>query len=105
MFRGRVKRILDLAGWGPRLGLPGPGDLVAVWGAAGTSGRGRAVAARRGAGLVHVEDAFLRSILPGRASGKLARRGPIGLIVDPVGLHFDPNRPSLIESEIVRRPV
>ena len=98
MFRGRVKRILDLAGWGPRLGLPGSGDLVAVWGAAATSGRGRAIAARRGAGLVHVEDAFLRSILPGRASGKLARRGPIGLIVDPVGLHFDPNRPSLIET-------
>ena len=98
MFRGRVRRILDLSGWGPRLGLPGPDDLVAVWGAAATAGRGRAIAARRGAGLVHIEDAFLRSILPGRAAGPMARRGPVGLIADPIGLHFDPSRPSLIET-------
>lgn len=78
MFRGRVKRILDLAGWGPRFGLPGPGDLVAVWGAAGTSGRGRAVAARRGAGLVHVEDAFLRSILPGAHPASWRGAAPSG---------------------------
>ena len=25
--------------------------------------------------------------------------GPVGLIVDPVGLHFDPARPSLIEGD------
>ena len=100
MLRGRVRRILDLSGWSPRPGLAGPGDLVGVWGAAGTAWRGRAIAARRGAGLVHVEDAFLRSILPGRARGPLARRGPIGLIVDPLGLHFDPSRPSLIETLI-----
>ena len=100
MFRGRVRRILDLGGWGPHLGLPGPEDLVAIWGGAATAGRGRRIAARRGAGLVHVEDAFLRSILPGRASGRLAKRGPIGLIVDPIGLHFDADRPSLIETLI-----
>ncbi|MFV0410714.1 MAG: capsular polysaccharide biosynthesis protein [Paracoccus sp. (in: a-proteobacteria)] len=97
MFRGRVRRILDLAGWGPRLGLPGSDDSVAIWGGSPTAWRGKAIAARRGAGLVHVEDAFLRSILPGRARGQ---RGPIGLIVDPIGLHFDPGRPSLIETLI-----
>ncbi|NHF72434.1 capsular polysaccharide biosynthesis protein [Paracoccus xiamenensis] len=95
-----MRRILDLAGWGPRLGLAGRDDLIGIWGAAGTAWRGHAVAARTGAGLVHVEDAFLRSILPGRARGALARRGPIGLIVDPLGLHFDPGRPSLIETLI-----
>ncbi|MDO5642913.1 MAG: capsular polysaccharide biosynthesis protein, partial [Paracoccus sp. (in: a-proteobacteria)] len=46
------------------------------------------------------EDAFLRSVLPGRAKARIARRGPIGLIVDPVGLHFDPAHPSLIEALI-----
>ena len=100
LLRGRARRILDLAGWGPRLGLAGADDLIGIWGAAGTAWRGRAIAARRGAGLVQIEDAFLRSILPGRAKGRLARRGPIGLIVDPLGLHFDPTRPSLIETLI-----
>ena len=94
----RIRRILTLAGWSPRLGIPGPGDAVGVWGASPTAWRGRAVAHRRGAQLVTVEDAFLRSILPGRARGRVARRGPVGLIVDPLGLHFDPSRPSLIET-------
>ncbi|MDO5658097.1 MAG: capsular polysaccharide biosynthesis protein [Paracoccus sp. (in: a-proteobacteria)] len=102
-LRGDVRRILTLGGWGPRLGLPGPGDAVGIWGAAGTAWRGRHIAARRGAHLVHVEDAFLRSVLPGRATGaglRGLRRGPLGLIVDPLGLHFDPSRPSLIEALI-----
>lgn len=58
------------------------------------------VADRRGAALVTIEDAFLRSVLPGRAVGPVARRGPLGLLIDPVGLHFDPTRPSLIETLI-----
>ncbi len=93
----RVRRILTLAGWTPRLGLAGSGDAVGVWGASPTAWRGRAVAARRGARVVTVEDAFLRSVLPGRATGAMGRRGPVGLIVDPFGLHFDPSQPSLIE--------
>ena len=100
MFRGRVSRILELAGWQPKFGLPGRNDLVAVWGGSPIAYRGRYIAARRGSGLVHVEDAFLRSILPGRASGPVAKRGPIGLIADPVGLHFDPRSPSLLEKLI-----
>ncbi|WP_018000446.1 capsular polysaccharide biosynthesis protein [Paracoccus sp. N5] len=98
LTRPRLRRILKLAGWAPRLGLPGPGDAVGIWGNSPTAWRGRAVAARRGARLVHVEDAFLRSVLPGRAHGPVARRGPIGLLIDPVGLHFDPGAPSLIET-------
>lgn len=94
----RLRRILELAGWDLRLGLPGPGEQVAVWGGSPTAWRGRSVAGRRGAVLVTVEDAFLRSILPGRAKDRVARRGPVGLLIDPLGLHFDPARPSLIET-------
>ena len=95
----RLRRILGLAGYRVTLGLPGPGDLVGIWGASPTAWRGKALAARRGAGLLRVEDAFLRSVLPGRArGGPVARRGPVGLILDPLGLHFDPETPSLIET-------
>ncbi|WP_325168823.1 capsular polysaccharide biosynthesis protein [Paracoccus caeni] len=93
----RLRRIVELAGWQIRTGLPDTGDSVGIWGASPTAWRGRAVAARRGNPLVTIEDAFLRSVLPGRAKGRVARRGPIGLIIDPVGVHFDPSRPSLIE--------
>ncbi|HHW33697.1 MAG TPA: capsular polysaccharide biosynthesis protein [Paracoccus solventivorans] len=78
-------------------GLPGPGDAVAVWGAGPTAWRGRAIARQRGAKVVTVEDAFLRSVLPGRDRSRIGRRGPIGLLIDPLGLHFDPSSPSLIE--------
>ncbi len=95
---GRVRRILDLAGYPVHIGLPCRDDLIAIWGNSPTAWRGQAVAGRTGAAILHVEDAFLRSVLPGRARGTVAARGPIGLIIDPVGLHFDPDRPSLIET-------
>ncbi|MDO5621367.1 MAG: capsular polysaccharide biosynthesis protein [Paracoccus sp. (in: a-proteobacteria)] len=95
LWRGpRLRRILMLAGWRPTLGLPRDGDAVGVWGASPYAWRGQAVAARRGVPLVRIEDAFLRSVLPGRARGA---RGPLGLLIDPYGIHFDPTRESLIE--------
>lgn len=94
----RLARILHLAGWQVTLGLPRPGDAVGVWGASTYAWRGEAVARRWNTPLVRIEDAFLRSILPGRARGPLARRGPVGLLIDPLGLHFDPSAPSLIET-------
>jgi capsular polysaccharide export protein len=90
----RLHRMLDLAGHELRFGLPGPEDGVLVWGHSPTAGRGEAVAARRGVPLVRVEDAFLRSIHPGRSR----RDPPLGLLVDPVGLHFDSSAPSRIET-------
>ena len=98
LTRPRIRRIVELAGYRVSLGLPGAGDMVGIWGASPTAWRGKAIAARRGAQLLRVEDAFLRSILPGRAPGRLAQRGPVGLILDPLGLHFDPQTPSLIET-------
>jgi capsular polysaccharide export protein len=95
--RPRLARILTLAGWQATIGLPRAGDAVGTWGASPTAWRGKAIASRRGSALVTVEDAFLRSVLPGRSKAKLARRGPIGLLIDPEGLHFDPSRPSRLE--------
>ncbi|RNF32985.1 capsular polysaccharide biosynthesis protein [Paracoccus methylarcula] len=96
-FKPRLRRILELSGWRPRLGLPGPDDRIGIWGASPTAWRGRAIAARRDTAIVTVEDAFLRSVLPGRARGHMARRGPLGLLIDADGLHFDPARPSRLE--------
>lgn len=90
--RTRVRRILELAGHDVRLGLPGPEDAVAVWGRTPRAGRGERVAAARGVPVLRLEDAFLRSLRPGRAGDP-----PIGLIVDPFGVHYDPGTPSLIE--------
>ena len=95
----RLHRMLELAGHELRLGLPGPEDGVAVWGASPTAWRGEAIAARRGVPLIRIEDAFLRSVHLGRQSGE----APLGLLVDPVGVHFDSSRPSRIE-EILQSP-
>ena len=93
---------MALAGWKITSGVPGPTDHVGVWDASPTAWRGRAFAVRNGARVVTVEDAFLRSVMPGRARGKIAGRGPIGLLIDSVGLHFDPAGPSLIETLVAQ---
>jgi capsular polysaccharide export protein len=89
----RLHRVLELAGHELRFGLPGPGDGVLVWGRSPTAWRGEAIAARKGLPLVRVEDAFLRSIHPGRARGEAA----LGFLIDPVGVHFDSAVPSRME--------
>ena len=89
----RLLRMLALAGHELRFGLPGPGDGVLVWGHSPTAWRGEAIAARRSVPLIRVEDAFLRSVHPGRSG----REPPLGLLVDPVGVHFDSSAPSRIE--------
>ncbi|WP_265502356.1 capsular polysaccharide biosynthesis protein [Paracoccus beibuensis] len=100
----RLSRILALAGYRPALALPRPGEPVGIWGASPTAWRGIAIAAKRNCPIVTVEDAFLRSILPGRARGSLAARGPVGLLIDPDGLHFDPTRPSRLERLVTAPP-
>ena len=95
-----LRRILTAAGHELRPGLPRPGEGVVVWGRSPTAGRGEWAAARHGAPLIRVEDAFLRSLRPGRQGG--AGNGPLGLLIDPVGVHFDASGPSRIE-EIAAR--
>jgi capsular polysaccharide export protein len=96
----RVRRMLALAGWRVALGLPGPDDWVGVWGRSPTAPRGEAVAARRGAPLLRVEDAFLRSVHPGRSGGP-----PLGLALDRTGVHFDAGAPSDLETLLATHPL
>jgi len=96
----RLARILALAGHDLRFGLPRPGDGVLVWGRSPTAPRGEAVASRRNAPLIRVEDAFLRSVHPGRTGA-----APLGLILDPVGVHFDASAPSLLERLLATDPL
>jgi capsular polysaccharide export protein len=96
----RVRRILDLAGYDTRLGWPGPGDVVGVWGNSPTAHRGQAVARKRGAPLMRIEDAFLRSIHPGRAG-----EPPVGLVLDRSGVHYDAACPSDLEQILTTAPL
>ncbi|MGO4851434.1 capsular polysaccharide biosynthesis protein [Phaeovulum sp. W22_SRMD_FR3] len=93
----RLRRILTLAGYQLRFGLPGPDDQVGVWGRSPYAHRGEAIAARRGAGLVRIEDAFLRSVQPGRLG-----EAPLGLLIDPEGVHFDSKTRSRMERLLAR---
>lgn len=96
----RLRRILTLAGHEICLGLPRPGDGVAVWGRSPHAWRGEAVAARRGVPLVRIEDAFLRSVRPGRAGD-----APLGLLIDGRGVHFDGASPSDLEHLLATHPL
>ena len=96
----RLRRILTLAGHELRLGLPSAGDGVVVWGRSPYAARGEAVAAKRGVPLVRIEDAFLRSIRPGRMGD-----APMGLLIDGQGVHFDSARPSMIEGMLAKHPL
>lgn len=96
----RLRRILTLAGYDIRLGLPGPDDLVGIWGNSPTAHRGRAVAAKHQVGLLRVEDAFLRSIHPGRQG-----EPPVGLLLDRSGVHFDPSSQSDLEQILATHPL
>jgi len=51
---------------GIKLGKPNGDDMIGVWGQSPTSPRGEAVARHTDAPILRVEDAFLRSIHPGR---------------------------------------
>ncbi|WP_373354323.1 capsular polysaccharide biosynthesis protein [Pseudoroseicyclus sp. CXY001] len=96
----RIRRILALSGYDVSLGVPSEGDLVGLWGASPTAWRGERVAARRGAKLVRVEDAFLRSLRPGRSG-----EPPMGLLIDETGLHFDGRRASDLETLLATNPL
>jgi capsular polysaccharide export protein len=73
---------------------------VLVWGHSQYAPRGEAAAKATGATLVRVEDAFLRSLHPGRAG-----EPPLGLVIDRTGMHFDATRPSDLETLLARHPL
>ena len=96
----RVRRILSMAGYELTLGLPDRGDMVAVWGQSPNQYRGQWIAKKRKAGLLRVEDAFLRSVQPGRAGDP-----PLGLILDRSGCHFDASYPCDLEKILRHDPL
>ena len=96
----RMRRILELAGFDIKIGRPGDGDAVGVWGQSPTSPRGEAVAAHTDSPVIRVEDAFLRSVLTGR-DGDL----PLGLHIDHHGVHFDPSTRSDLERLLTEDPL
>lgn len=101
LLTGRQARILTLAGLKPRFAIPEPGDLVGVWGRSPYAWRGERMAERTGAQLVRIEDAFLRSIRPGRSG-----EPPLGLMIDRSGgVHFDAATPSALETLLARAPL
>jgi len=95
----RIKRILHLSGYDVRLGKPTDGDLIGVWGKSPTSPRGETIANKTGNPILRVEDAFLRSLHPGRDG-----EPPIGLMLDHKGVHFDASQPSDLETLLATHP-
>lgn len=97
----RLRRIFALAGWELHVfARPRPGDAVGIWGGAGTSARAHALADRTGARMVYLEDAFLRSVHPGRAGDPT-----MGLLIDAQAPHFDATRPSDLETLLATHPL
>ena len=96
----RIRRILELAGHELRLGVPDAADRIAVWGHSPYAARGEAMARQTGAALVRIEDAFLRSVHPGRDGDP-----PLGLVIDSRGMHFDPAQPSDLEVLLATHPL
>ncbi|MGB0439346.1 MAG: capsular polysaccharide biosynthesis protein [Paracoccaceae bacterium] len=109
----QLRHMLATAGYQMRLGLPGVGDWVAVWGHGPYAWRGEALARRTGARLLRIEDAPLRSLLPGRATaGRLSgKRGwaaqsrPMGLLIDPQGCHYRAHPPSHLAGILATHPL
>lgn len=101
LLDSRVRRILQLSGWALRPGLPpAAGDTVGVWGASPTAWRGLGMARRAGRPVLRIEDAFLRSLHPGRSGA-----APLGLLLDGRGVHFDPRTPSDLELLLATHPL
>ncbi|TVS06022.1 MAG: capsular polysaccharide biosynthesis protein [Rhodobacteraceae bacterium] len=91
---------MGLAGYPLCFGWPSPEGRVAVWGHAPRAHRGEAVARHTGATLLRIEDAFLRSLFPGRAG-----EPTLGLLIDLQGIHYDPSRPSDLETLLATHPL
>jgi len=96
----RIRRILQLSGYDIKLGKPSGDDMIGVWGQSPTSPRGEAVSRATDAPILRVEDAFLRSIHPGRSG-----EPPLGLFLDQNGVHFDPATVTCLETLLATHPL
>jgi capsular polysaccharide export protein len=96
----RIRRILALAGSPVRAGWPRTDGQVIAWGHSPRAARAEYVARKSGAALLRAEDAFLRSLFPGRAG-----EPTLGLLLDRTGIHFNPARPSDLETLLATHPL
>ncbi len=88
-----IRKMLRISGWKVNAGPVAIGaKAVGVWGRKPLARRGFKAAARRGLPVLSVEDAFLRSVLPGPKSA------PAGLVLDEIGIFFDATQPSRLEN-------
>ena len=79
-----LRRKMAALGWPVRVGLPGQGDAVAIWGRKPVAKRGQAVARWCNVPVISFEDGFLRSVRTGRQGA-----AGLSLIVDDLGIYFD----------------
>jgi len=99
VFSPALRRIVAAAGyrcfplWFGRFG-----QKLAVWGRIDAS---RRVLAKYAGDtqVITFEDAFLRSVLPGR------KTPPLGLAIDDIGVHFDASAPSRLENILSSAPL
>ena len=100
LTNARIRRILALSGYDIRLGLPGPDDIGRHLGQ--QPHRTSRAARRQGPNppILRVEDAFLRSLHPGRSG-----EPPLGLLLDRKGVHFDASTPSDLEALLAAHPL
>lgn len=96
----RIRRILQLSGYDLKLGKPSGDDMIGVWGQSPTAPRGEAVSRHTDAPILRVEDAFLRSIQPGRDG-----EPPLGLFLDRNGVHFDASTVTDLEVLLATHPL
>lgn len=96
----RIRRILQLSGYDIKLGKPSGDDMIGVWGQSPTSPLGEAVSRHTVSPILRVEDAFLRSIHPGRSG-----EPPLGLFLDHNGMHFDPTTVTDLETLLATHPL
>jgi len=72
----------------------GPADRVLAWGRRPSALRAERYARHCGAGVLHIEDGFLRSVGLGQDEP------PLSVVLDDLGLYLDAGRPSRLESFI-----
>lgn len=96
----RLRRILQLAGYQLQLTPPKSAETIAVWGHSPYAARGEAVAAKNNAALIRVEDAFLRSLKPGRDG-----EPPLGIVLCKKAMHFDITQPNDLEDILNHTPL
>ncbi len=99
LLNTRLRRILSLLGYDLVFGIPRNGEAMLAWGHGRPAQRAEKVASYRSAPLIRVEDAFLRSLRPGRVGEPTH-----GLLIDHRGAYFDSRLPSDLEVLLATEP-